>query len=158
MKNLYIYDGKMEDEKEYCKYCGVELNDSNWTENFREDDVRICKVCQMKMALKEGYLKIEDKTLANNLDLLEKLGFDRGYILTHFFTYGKTNDRQDGNYYIWTYKAEQGVLKGAVLELWFHSKTWKKSASLFLPNGQKYIKISLKRLEEILNDLARRYL
>jgi len=108
--------------------------------------------------MEEKSLEIYDKTLARNLDLLEKLGFDRNYILTHFFTYGKTNDRQDGNYYIWTYRAEQGVLKGAVLELWFHSKTWRKTASLYLPNGQSYIKISMKRLEEILNDLARRYL
>jgi len=148
----------MEEDKKYCKYCGVELNDSNWSENFREADIRVCKVCQMKMALKEGYLEKEDDFLARNLDLLEKLGFDKNYILTHFFTYGKTNDRQDGNYFIWSYKAEQGVLQGAVLELWLHSKTWKKTASLYLPNGQSYIKISLKRLEEILNDLARRYL
>jgi len=148
----------MEDKK-YCKYCGVELNEDNWSENFRDADVRICKLCQMKMSLKNGTLSdIFDETIANNLDLLEKLGFDKNYILTHFFTYGKTNDRQDGNYYIWTYKAEQGALKGAVLELWFHSKTWRKSASLYLPTGQNYIKISMKRLEEILNDLARRYL
>jgi len=149
----------MAEDKKYCKYCGAELNEDNWTENFRDDDVRICKLCQMKMELKDGTLsEVFDETIANNLDLLEKLGFDRNYILTHYFTYGKTNDRQDGNYYIWTYKAEQGPLKGAVLELWFHSKTWRKTASLYLPNGQNYIKINMKRLEEILNDLARRYL
>jgi len=148
----------MAEDKKYCKYCGAELNDDNWSENLRDADIRICKLCQMKMALKEGYLEIEDKFLADNLDLLEKLGFDKNYILTHYFSYGKTNDRQDGNYYIWTYRAEEGVLKGAVLELWLHGKTERKSASLFLPNGQKYIKISLTRLEEILNDLARRYL
>jgi len=149
----------MEEDKKYCKYCGAELNEDNWSENFRDADVRICKLCQMKMSLKDGTLSdVFDETIANNLDLLEKLGFDRNYILTHFFTYGKTNDRQDGNYYIWTYKADQGSLKGAVLELWFHSNTWRKTASLYLPNGQSYIKISMKRLEEILNDLARRYL
>jgi len=148
----------MEEEKKYCKYCGVELNDENWDKYLREDDVRICKLCQMKMALEDGYLEIEDKFLARNLDLLEKLGFDRNYILTHFFTHGKTNDRQEGNYYIWTYKAEQGPLKGAVLELWLHGKTGRKSASLYLPNGQKYINISLKRLEEILNNIERRFL
>jgi len=149
----------MTEDKKYCKYCGAELNEDNWSENFRDADVRICKLCQMKMSLKDGTLSdVFDETIANNLDLLEKLGFNKNYILTHYFTYGKTNDRQDGNYYIWTYKADHGVLQGAVLELWFHSKTWKKSASLYLPNGQSYIKISMKRLEEILNDLARRYL
>ena len=147
----------MEDKK-YCKYCGVELNEDNWSENFRDSDIRICKLCQMKMSLENGYLEIEDKFLARNLDLLEKLGFDRNYILTHYFTYGKTNDKQDGNYFIWTYRAEKGVLKGAVLELWLHSKTRRKTASLYLPNGQKYIKISLKRLEEILHEIAKRYL
>ena len=149
----------MEEDKKYCKYCGVELNESNWSENFREADIRVCKVCQMKMSLKDGTLsEVFDKTLARNLDLLEKLGFDKNYILTHFFTYGKTNDRQEGNNFIWTYKAEQGPLKGAVLELWFNSKNWNKTASLYLPNGQSYRNISMKRLEEILNDLGRRFL
>jgi len=149
----------MELETKYCKYCGAELNDKNWTENFREADIRICKLCQMKMSLKDGTLSdVFDKTLANNLDLLEKLGFNKGYILTHFFTYGNTSDRHEGNNYIWTYNADHGVLQGAVLELWFNSETWRKIASLYLPNGQNYIKITMKRLEEILNDLARRYL
>ena len=142
----------MEEEKKYCKYCGVELNDSNWDKYLREDDVRICKLCQMK---NDPYLDVFDKTLARNLDLLEKLGFNKGYILTHFFTYGITNDRQEGNNYIWTYKADHGVLQGAVLELWFNGKTWHKSANLYLPNGETYKFISMKRLEEILNDLAR---
>jgi len=146
------------EETKYCKYCGVELNENNWDKYLREDDVRICKLCQMNMALKDGTLSdVFDKFLANNLDLLEKLGFNKNYILTHFFTYGNTSDRHEGNNYIWTYKADHGVLQGAILELWFNSKNWNKTASLYLPDGTIYKIISLKRLEEILNDLARRY-
>jgi len=141
-------------ETKYCKYCGTELTDSNWNKVLKEADIRICMLCYMNKNSLEDY----DKTIAKNLNLLEKLGFNRNYILTHFFTYGNTYDKEEGNYFIWTYKAEQGVLKGAVLELWLHNNTLRKTASLYLPSGQKYIKITMMKLEQILNELARRYL
>jgi len=143
----------MEEDKKYCKVCGVELNESNFFKELQEQNINICYHCYMQELWKNGELEYCDKWLSRHLDILEKLGFNKEYILTHFFNCGNTYEKEHGNYYIWTYKAEQGPLKGAVLELWFHSKTWRKTASLYV-SGDTYWKISFKRLEEVLNKFA----
>ena len=142
------------DEENYCKFCDVKLTDENWSIELKEKGIKICKLCQMKEAWKNGSLESFDKFLSRNLDLLEKLGFNKNYILMHFFAYGNTYDKKHNNYYIWTYKATKGILNGAILELWFDTKKYQKYASLFLPNNNNYRRISLKRLEEILKKIV----